>query len=137
MIGALKNSSIDWMLLQSLPIKNHQKPPTTVKRQNKAKYLTWNSIRFAFLKKTSMHHTVPYVMYHLHVISSVTVWVATRLKALSVPSQTPVRRSAVDQEDINHTRNQKRVQTSQVINPYYLCFFSKILLATEWRLTGQ
>ena len=37
-----------------LSIQNHSKSPITEKRRNKAKYLTWNSIRLKFVKKTSM-----------------------------------------------------------------------------------
>ena len=41
-----------------LPIQNHLKPSFTEKRRNKAKYLTWHSIRLKFVKKTSMPNSV-------------------------------------------------------------------------------
>ena len=52
------NSSINWIFLWRLPIQNHLKPSITEKRRNKAKYLTWNSIRRKFEKKTSMTNPV-------------------------------------------------------------------------------
>ena len=39
-------------------IQNHFKVPITEKRTNKVKYLTWNSIKVKFLKKTSMPNPV-------------------------------------------------------------------------------
>ena len=51
---ALRNSSINWIFLWWLPIQSIPKPFITEKRQNKAKYLTWNSIKLKFVKKTSM-----------------------------------------------------------------------------------
>ena len=42
---ALRNYSIKWIFLWILPIQNHSKPSITEKRQNKTKYLTWNSIK--------------------------------------------------------------------------------------------
>ena len=41
-----------------LPIQNHPKSSITEKRRNKAKYLTWNSIRYKFVKKTSISNPV-------------------------------------------------------------------------------
>ena len=63
----LRNSSIDWIVLQSLPIENHAKPSITVNRRYKTKYPTTNSIRFEFVKKTSIPHPVKslgYIKYH-------------------------------------------------------------------------
>ena len=66
------------------------------KRRDKAKYLTRNSIRFKFLKKTSM----PNLVKNLD-ISSATAGVAPDLlEALGILSDTTVRRSAVDREDL-------------------------------------
>ena len=48
-----------WRLL----IQNYSKTCITEKRQNKAKYLTRNSIRLKFLKKTSMPNPVKSVGY--------------------------------------------------------------------------
>ena len=52
------NSSINWIFLWRRPIQNHPKPRITEKRRNKAKYLTWNSTRPTFVKKTSMPNSV-------------------------------------------------------------------------------
>ena len=38
--GALRNSSINWILLGRLPIKNHSKLSIAEKRRNNARYLT-------------------------------------------------------------------------------------------------
>ena len=46
-----------------LAIQNHLKPSINEKRRNKAKYLTWNSIRLKFVKKTSMPHPVKSLGY--------------------------------------------------------------------------
>ena len=54
----LRNSSINWIILQRFLIQNHMKLPITEKRRNKAIYLTWNSIRLKFVKKTSMPNSV-------------------------------------------------------------------------------
>ena len=91
--GALKNSSINWIFLGGLPIQNHPKLSVAEKKRNKAKYLTCNSIRLKFVKKTSMPNSVD--------ISSATARVAPDLlKALAVLSDTTVRRFVVDQEDL-------------------------------------
>ena len=65
---ALRSSSFDWMLLWRLPIQNHLKLSITEERRSKAKYPTWNSIGFEFLKKTSMARSVEsleYIKYHI------------------------------------------------------------------------
>ena len=54
----MRYSSINWIFLWRLPIQNHSKPSITEKRRNKAKYLTWNSVRLKFVKKTSMPNPV-------------------------------------------------------------------------------
>ena len=62
--------------------------PITEKRRNKARYLTQNSVKTKFVKKTSMPNLD---------ISSATAPVAPDLlKALATLSNTTVRRSAVD-----------------------------------------
>ena len=45
------------------PIQNHPKPSITEKRRNKAKYLTGNSIKLQFVKKTSMPNSVESLEY--------------------------------------------------------------------------
>ena len=61
--GALRNSSINWKFLRRLSIQNHSKPSITVKRRNNAKNLTWKSLRFKFMKKTSMPNPVKRLGY--------------------------------------------------------------------------
>ena len=56
--GPLRNSSMNWIFLWRLPIQNHQKPPITEKRRNKAKFLTWNSTRPKLVKRTSLPNSV-------------------------------------------------------------------------------
>ena len=66
------------------------------KRQNKAKYLNCNSMRFLFVKKTS----IPDPSKVLD-ISSATAWVAPDLlKTLAILSDAIARRSAVDRDDL-------------------------------------
>ena len=60
--GPLKNSKNNWRFLWGFPIQNHLKLSITEKR-NKAKYLTLNSIRFKFVKKTSIPNPVKSLGY--------------------------------------------------------------------------
>ena len=108
-----------------LPIQNHLKPSITEKRRNKAKYLTWNSLRLKFVKKTCMPKPVKSLGY----IKRYTAPVAPDLlQALAILSDTTVRRSVVYWEDLKpYWKSAKRPQS------YY---FSKTLLTTERRLTG-
>ena len=59
----LFNSSINWIFLRRFPIQNHSKPSIYEKRRNKAKYLTWNSIRLKIVKKISMPNPVKSLSY--------------------------------------------------------------------------
>ena len=61
--GALKNSSINWRFLWGLPIHDHLKLSITEKSQNKAKYLTWNSMWLKFVKMTNMPNPVKSLEY--------------------------------------------------------------------------
>ena len=61
--GALRNSNINWIFFWKLPIQNHSKSSITEKRRNKAKYLTWSSIRLKFVKKTNMPNPVKSLGY--------------------------------------------------------------------------
>ena len=66
------------------------------KRRNRAKYLTWTSIRLKFVKKTRMPNPVKglgYIKCHSSVAPVL-------LKALAILWDTTVRRSAVDWEDL-------------------------------------
>ena len=56
--GALRNSSINWIFLWRHPIQSHSKPFTIEKWRNKAKCLSWNSIRLKFMKQTSIPNPV-------------------------------------------------------------------------------
>ena len=47
----------------TLSIQNDSKPSITKKRTNKAKYLTWNSKRLKFVKKTSIPNPVKSLGY--------------------------------------------------------------------------
>ena len=86
------NSSIYWIFLWELPIQNDLHLSTTEKRRNKARYLTWNSIRLKFVRKTSMPNPKSW---------STTAWVAPDLlRALAILADITVKRSAVDQEDL-------------------------------------
>ena len=59
---SLRNSSINWIFLWRLAIQNYSKSSITQKRENKTKYLTWNSIRLKFVK-TSMPNPVESLGY--------------------------------------------------------------------------
>ena len=72
-------------------------------------------------------------------ISSATTRVAPDLlKALAILSDTTVRRSAVDQEDLKpYWKSQKRPHFSRWSTILFFTSFSKTLLTTERRLTWQ
>ena len=67
-----------------LPIQNHLKPSITQKRRNKAKYLTWNSIRFTFVKKTSMPNLLTSMSKALDISSARARVAPDPLKALAI-----------------------------------------------------
>ena len=124
----LRNSSMKWIFLWGLPIKNHFKPSTTEKRRNKAKYLTWNSIWLKFVKKTSMPNTVKSIGY---------------IKCYSSSNHNPsnsIRHncwSAVDREDLKpYWKSEKRSHFSRWSTILLFTSFSKTLLTTERRLRG-
>ena len=54
---------VTWIFLWRLPTQNHLKLFITEKRRNKSKYLSWNSIRLKFVKKTSMPNPVKSLGY--------------------------------------------------------------------------
>ena len=60
---ALRNPTIKYKFLWRLPILNYLKLSITPKRWNLTKYLTWNSIRLEFVKKTSMSNPVENLGY--------------------------------------------------------------------------
>ena len=64
--SALARYSCDIVNILDIPIlsiQNLSKLSITEKRRNKAKYLTWNSIRLKFVKKTSMPNPVKSLGY--------------------------------------------------------------------------
>ena len=91
-----KRGGVRTIFLWRLSIQKHPKSPITEKRRNKAKYLTWNSIRLKFVKKTSMPNPAKSLGYiKCHSSSSPDL-----LIALAILSDTTVRRSEVDREDV-------------------------------------
>ena len=72
--GPLRNSSVNSIFLQRFHIQNHPRPSITDKRRHKSKYLTWNSIRLKFAKKTSIPNYVQRLGY-IKCYSSSTSWI--------------------------------------------------------------
>ena len=72
-------------------------------------------------------------------ISSATAWLAASLlKALAILSDTTVRRSAVDGEDLKlYWKPEKKPHFSKWSTILLFTSFSKTLLNTERRVTGQ
>ena len=72
-------------------------------------------------------------------ISSASAWVAPDLlKALAILSDTVVRSCAVDREDLKpYWKSEKRPHFSRWSTSLLFTSFSKILLTTERRQTGQ
>ena len=85
------------------------------------------------MKKTSMTNPVKSLG------SSATARVALDLlKALAILSDTTVRRSAVDQEDLKpYWKSEERPHFSRWSTILLFTSFSKTLLSTETRLTGR
>ena len=105
--------------------KNFHLEPLEVvykKRWNKANYLSRNSVRLNFVKKTSMANPVKSLGY-----ISATVWVAPDLfKGLVILSDTTVRGSAVDQEDLKpYWKSEKRLHFSSWSTSLLFTSFSK------------
>ena len=92
----LSSSSFNWLFLWRLPILNYSKLSFTEKRQNKAKYLTQNSIRLKFVKKTSM----PNLVKSLRCTKCYSLCSPRPIKTLAILSDTTVSGSAVDWEDL-------------------------------------
>ena len=106
-----------------LSIQKHLKSSIAEKRRNKAIYLTWNSIRRKFAKKTSMPNPVENLD-----ISRATIRVAPDLlKALSILSDTTVRRSPVDTEDLKpYWKSEKSHISLSDQQSYYLQAFQRL-----------
>ena len=126
-------SSINWIFLWRLPIQTHSKTSITDKRRNKVKYLTWNSIRFKFVRKTSIPNHVESLGYIKCYSSSS----PRPVKAQTITSDTTFKRSAVDLEDLKpYWKLEKRPHFSRWSTILLFTTFSKTLLTTERRLTG-
>ena len=127
--GALRNSSIDWMLLQRLPIQKHTKPSVTEKRQNKAECMTWNITRFEFVKKTRMSNPVEslgYIKYY----SMIALYLVNTLLAL--PDIT-IKRSTAGREDLKpYCKSERKPHFSRLTGLLFI-HFTKILLTTKRR----
>ena len=91
-------------------------------------------VTFKFVKKTSMPH-----LSKPSDISSATAQVdPDLLKALAILSDTTVRRSTVDQEDLKpNWKSEKRPHFCRWSTILLFTSFSKTLLTTERRLTGR
>ena len=114
----MRNSSITWIFLWRVPIQNHPKPSITVKRRNKAKYLTWNSIRLSLWRRPASQ-----TLSKALDISSATAQAAPcLLKTLKILSDTTA---------------QKRPHFSWWSKILLLTSFSKTLLITARTLTWR
>ena len=129
--GPLRNSSINWIFLWRSSIQNHPKQPITEKRRNTARYLTWNSRRIKFVKKISMPNSAKSLGY----IKSYSSSSPDLIKALGILSDTTVRRSAVNREDLKpYRKSEKRSHFSRWSTILLFTSFSKTFLPTERRL---
>ena len=113
--------------------KRQNKPSTSEKRQNKVKYMTSNSLRLRFVKKTSMSNLVKSLSY-IKCYSSST----------SRPAKSPsnsIRYNCLKiyswlRRPKTIPKKRKKIHISQnVQQTYYLQVF-QTLLTTERRLTG-
>ena len=96
----------------------------TEKRRNMAKYLTWNSLKGLSLWKRSACQTMSKALN----ISSATAQAASDLlKALAILSDTTVRRSAVDPEDLKpYWKSEKSHISLRDQQSYYLQVFQRL-----------
>ena len=120
----LRNSSMNWIFLRRLTIQNHSKLSITEKRQNKAKYLTWNSIGLKFVKKTSIPNPVKSLKY--------IKWYSSSSPRLIKSPSNSTRYNC--QKIWSWSRRPKTILETR--KNLLLTSFSKTLLTTERRLTG-
>ena len=107
-----------------------------MKRRNKGKYLTWNSIRLLSLWKRPACQTLSKALD----ISSATAWIAPDLlKALEILSDTTVRRSAIDWEYLKPYRKSEKRCRRQHLGRNEICFISicKFVLLAYARILLQ
>ena len=120
----LRDSSINWIFWWRLPTQNLPKPSLTEERRNKAKYLTWNSIRLKFVKNTSMPITVKNLGY---------------IKYYSSSSPRPVKflSNSIRCNCQNIWSWSRRTKTIlEIRKATFFRIFLETLLTTERRITG-
>ena len=120
----LRDSSINWIFWWRLPTQNLPKSSLTEERRNKAKYLTWNSIRLKFVKNTSMPITVKSLGY---------------IKYYSSSSPRPVKflSNSIRWNCQNICSWSRRPKTMlEIRKATFFRTFLETLLTTERRLTG-
>ena len=105
-----------------------------LRKGDKVKYLTWNSIRLNFVKKTSKPNPIKTLRY----IKCCNSNSLRHIKSLGILSDTTVRRSAVNREDLKpYWKSEKRPHFSRWSTILLFTSFSKTLLTTERRLTRR
>ena len=109
---SLRNTRITRIFLQRLPMKNHSNLSIIEKRQNKAKYLTRNFIPLKFVKKTSIPN--PSKVWDMPIAA--TLVAPDFLKTCTIQSDTAVRWSAVDTEDLKPYSKSEKATFLEVIN---------------------
>ena len=118
----------------TLAIQNHSKLPITEKKRYKAKYLTWDSSKLKFVKKTSISEAVKSLRYIKCYSSSS----PRPVKSPSISKGTDVRRSVGDREDLKlYWKSEKRPHFYRWSTILLFTSFSKTLLTTERTLTGR
>ena len=105
-----------------------------LRKEEITKYLTWNSIDLSLWSRAAC-----LTLSKALDISSATAQVDPQLlKAPAILSDTTVRRSAVDQEDLKpYWESEKKPNFSRWSTILSFTSFSNTLLTTEKRLTGQ
>ena len=105
-----------------------------LRKEEITKYLTWNSIDLSLWSRAAC-----LTLSKALDISSATAQVAPQLlKAQAILSDTTVRRSAVDQEDLKpYWESEKNPHFSRWSTILLFTSFSNTSLTTERRLTGQ
>ena len=116
------------------PLQNHLKSSTTTNKRNKAKYLTWNSIRLKFVKKTSMSYPVKSLWYIKYYRSSSPKPVKNLSNSIRYNCQKICSWSRRP-KTILEIRKKGQISLGDQ-KSYYLQVF-QTLLTTERRLTGR
>ena len=103
--------------MQTVFIQNHWKLSITEEKQNMTKYLSWNTIRFKFVKKTGIPNPVKTLGYIKCYSSSRT----RPMKTLAILLVTTARRLEDDREHLKPYWNQKKAIYLLVINKLVIC----------------